>query len=46
MKTALLNDPMQEVHSAEHYLAEISLVETDKAHLFFHRRVVCYSLFI
>jgi hypothetical protein len=34
MKTALLNDPMQEVHSAGHYLAEISLVETVTSHLF------------
>jgi hypothetical protein len=46
MKTALLNDPMQEFHNAEHCLAEISLIETVKSPLFFQRRVVCYSLFI
>jgi hypothetical protein len=34
MKTALLNDPVQEVHNAGHYLAEISLIETVTPHLF------------
>jgi len=34
MKTAVLNDPVQEVHNAEHYFAEISLIETVTSHLF------------
>lgn len=44
MKTALLNDPVLEVHTAEHYLAEISLLEAVTSHIFFHRSVVCYAL--
>jgi hypothetical protein len=35
MKTAVLNDPLQEVHNAEHYLAEISVIETVTSHIFF-----------